>query len=272
MFKPYTGGVGLRFLIRLLPGDEPFKIPFNHQHYLQGLIYHRIRRVDPDLSLRLHSPKVPKLFTYSLFMAERRELAEDRSGLLGHDHAFFYFSTAVPEIAEAFIDGLLQRPEVELWGERFTVKTVKALYEPEKLSGRKFVTLSPVAVTTRRVQFGRPKSYDLSPAEPEFYELIRENLREKYMHLHGARPPEEFEMKVLSAKPKRFEVKPGIFQTAWHLIFRARGDEGLLRAGYLAGFGEKNSIGFGMVKVDGRRARVKKSWRGGGKDRERKET
>ncbi|ASJ06666.1 CRISPR-associated endoribonuclease Cas6 [Thermococcus pacificus] len=261
----------MRFLIRLLPENEPFKIPFNHQHYLQGLIYRRIQRLNPELSLSLHRPKVPKLFTYSLFMAEKRELAGDRSGLLGHGHGFFYFSTAVPEIAEAFIGGLLENPEVELWGERFTVREVKALYEPEKLSGRKFVTLSPVAVTTRKVQFGRPKSYDLSPAEPEFYELIRENLREKYVHLHGERPPEEFEMKVLSAKPKRFEVKPGIFQTAWHLVFRAKGDEGLLRAGYLAGFGEKNSIGFGMVKVDGRKPKVKKKWRGGERNRESKE-
>ena len=260
----------MRFLIRLMPEVEPFRIPFSHQHYLQGLIYHRIGRVNPELSLSLHSPKVPKLFTYSLFMAREREMAEDRGGLLGRNHGFFYFSTAVPEIAEAFIGGLLEDPEVELWGERFTVSEIKALYEPERLSDRKFVTLSPVAVTTRRVQFGRPKSYDLSPAEPEFYELVRENLREKYMHLHGAKPPEEFEMKVLSAKPKRFEVKPGIFQTAWHLVFRARGDEGLLRAGYLAGFGEKNSIGFGMVKVNGKKSKVKRTWKGGERNRERK--
>ncbi|WP_297465496.1 CRISPR-associated endoribonuclease Cas6, partial [Thermococcus sp.] len=56
---------------------------------------------------------------------------------------------------------------------------------------------------------------------------------------------------------------------AWHLVFRARGDEGLLRVGYLAGFGEKNSIGFGMVKVDGRR-RVKKTWEGGDGNRKGK--
>jgi CRISPR-associated endoribonuclease Cas6 len=241
----------LRFLIRLHSESEPFRIPFSHQHHLQGLFYRRVQRVNPDLSLRLHSPRVPKLFTYSLFMAERRKLAEDRSVLLGYNHGFFYFSTAVPEIAEAFIGGLLQSPEVELWEEKFTVEEVKALVEPERLSGRKFVTLSPIAVTTKRTQFGKPRSYDLSPQEPEFYELVKENLREKYVQIFGSRPPEDFEMKVLNAKPKRFEVKPGIFQIAWHLVFRAYGDEGLLRVGYLAGFGEKNSIGFGMVKVDG---------------------
>ncbi|NJE84742.1 CRISPR-associated endoribonuclease Cas6 [Thermococcus sp. CX2] len=242
----------MRFAIRLLPKNEPFKIPFNHQHKLQGLVYRRIQSVNPNLSLSLHNPKVPKLFTYSLFMAEKRELAEDKSHLLGYRRGFFYFSTPIAEIAEAFIGGLLQKPEVELWGEKFTVEEVQALAEPQKLSGRKFVTLSPIAVTTKRVQFGKPRSYDLGPNEPEFYERIKENLREKYARIHGDRPPEEFEMKVLNAKPKRFEVKPGIFQIAWHLVFRAYGDDELLRVGYQAGFGEKNSIGFGMVKVDGR--------------------
>ncbi|ASJ10951.1 CRISPR-associated endoribonuclease Cas6 [Thermococcus sp. P6] len=263
----------MRFVIRLRPESEPFKIPFNHQHSLQGLFYRRVQRVNPDLSLKLHSPKVPKLFTFSLFMAERRNLAEDRSGLIGHRRGFFYFSTAVPEIAEAFITGLLQNPEVELWGEKFTVEEVKALAEPQKLSGKRFVTLSPIAVTTKRAQFGKPRSYDLGPTEPEFYELIKENLREKHLQIFGLNPPEEFEMKVLKAKPKRFQVKPGIYQIAWHLVFRAMGDEGLLRAGYLAGFGEKNSIGFGMVKLDGgkRISRGRKSSEGGGRDRKRKE-
>ncbi|RLF81520.1 CRISPR-associated endoribonuclease Cas6, partial [Thermococci archaeon] len=68
----------------------------------------------------------------------------------------------------------------------------------------------------------------------------------------GEKPPDEFEVKVLKAKPKRFEVKPGIFQRAWHLVFKAYGDGELIKVGYQAGFGEKNSLGFGMVKVDGR--------------------
>ena len=234
----------MRFVIRLLPHREPFKVPFNHQHQLQGLIYRRIQRFNPDLSLRLHSERVPKLFTYSLFMAKRRVFERGKPYFLGYGRAYFYFSTAVPEIAEAFIGGLLHGPEVELWGEEFTLVEVKAIAEPSRLSGRKFVTLSPIAVTADR---------DLSPMEPEFYERIRQNLRRKYAQIYGTDPPERFEMEVINAKPKRFEVKEGIYQRAWHLVFRARGDEGLLRAGYLAGFGEKNSIGFGMVKVDGRR-------------------
>ncbi|WP_010479700.1 CRISPR-associated endoribonuclease Cas6 [Thermococcus zilligii] len=261
----------MRFLIKLIPEREEFRVPYNHQHHLQGLVYRRIQRMDPDLSLRLHQPKAPKLFTYSLFMAEERKFEKEKPYFTGKGHGFFYFSTAVPEIAEAFIGGLLENPEVELWGERFTVKEVRALYEPERLSGRKFVTLSPVVVSTTKQILGKPRSYDLTPTDPEFYEHIRENLIEKYTALTG-RPPEggEVGIDVLLAKPKRFEVKPGIFQRAWHLVFRARGDEGLLRVGYLAGFGEKNSIGFGMVKVDEVKRR-KRTRQGGERNRESKE-
>jgi len=263
----------LRFAIRLSPEGEPYRVPFNHLHYLQGLIYRRIQRVNPDLSLKLHNPRVPKFFTYSLFMTEEREFMEGKPYFLGRGGAYFYFSTAVPEIAEAFIGGLLENPVVELWGERFILKEVRALYEPERLSGRKLVTLSPIAVSTTRPLFGKPRSHDLAPSEPEFYNHLRENLIEKYTALMG-KPPEsgELEVRVYLAKPKRFEVKPGIYQRAWHLVFRARGDEGLLRVGYLTGFGEKNSIGFGMVKVDRRKPRVKKSWRGGERNRKGKES
>jgi len=249
----------LRFVIRLTPESEPFKVPFNHLHYLQGLIYRRVQRTNPELSLRLHNPKIPKFFTFSLFMAERREFEYGKQYFHGYGTGYFYFSTAVPEIAEAFLGGLLRDPTVTLWGERFTVDSVKSIAEPKRLSGRKMITLSPIAVTTLRPEFGRLRRYDLNPTEPEFYENIVENLVEKYTALYGALPEErDLKFRVLLAKPKRIQVKPGIFQRAWHLIFRARGSEELLRVGYLVGFGEKNSIGFGMVKVGDRRGRGRK--------------
>ncbi len=254
----------MRFLIRLRNENLEFKVPYNHLYYLQGLIYRRIQHMNPGLSLSLHKPKTPKLFTFSLFMTkERHRINGNSEYFIGRKDAFFYFSTAVPEIAEAFIGGLLQEPEVQLWGERFYVETVKALPEPVSFNGRKYSTLSPIAVTTLKPQFGKLKRYDLGPDEPKFYENLRENLKGKYLLIYGKKPPEDFKIEVLNVKPKRFEVKPGIFQRAWHMVFKAYGDDELIRAGYLVGFGEKNSLGFGMVKVD-------KSKKGGGKNRKRK--
>jgi len=239
----------MRFLIRLKGENPEFKIPYNHLYYLQGLVYRRIQRTNPELSLALHRPKVPKLFTFSLFMAEKRK--RGNGFLIGKGHGFFYFSTPIAEIAEAFIGGLLAEPEVELWNEKFYVETVKALPEPVSFTGKTYSTLSPIAVTTLKPQLGKLKHYDLSPSEEEFYTNLKENLKEKYVLLYGKKPPESFEIEILNAKPKRFEVKPGIYQRAWHLVFKAYGDDELIKVGYQAGFGEKNSLGFGMVKVDG---------------------
>jgi len=262
----------MRFLIRMSGENSEFKVPYNHQHYLQGLIYRRIQAVNPELSLNLHRPKVPKLFTYSLFMTEKRKTLRGERYFIGKGKAFFYFSTPIAEIAEAFIGGLLKEPEVTLWNERFYVEEVKALAEPFSYSGRTYSTLSPIAVTTLKPELGRLRHYDLSPMEGEFYNNLRENLREKYVLLYGKAPPEDFEVSVLKAKPKRFEVKPGIFQRAWHLVFKAYGDDELIRVGYQAGFGEKNSLGFGMVKVDGGKEKGKRKWRGGEKYQKREET
>lgn len=250
----------MRFLIRL-KSENSFKIPYNHNHYLQGLIYRRIQKVNPNLSLALHRPKVPKLFVFSQFMAKKWKAKKEF--IVAEEEAFFYFSTAVPEIAEDFIGGLLQEPEVKLWGERFYVETVKGLPEPVSFSGKTYSTLSPIAVTTLKPQFGKLIHYDLSPSEEEFYENLKENLKEKYVLVHGKKPPEDFEIEVLKVKPKRLQVKPGIYQRAWHLVFKAYGDDELIRIGYQVGFGEKNSLGFGMVKVD-------KEKRGGESNRRRK--
>ncbi|AFK22393.1 CRISPR-associated endoribonuclease Cas6 [Pyrococcus sp. ST04] len=236
----------MRFLIKLRPENEPFKIPYNHQYYLQGLIYGRIKLANPRLSTFLHETKGPKLFTYSLFMSERRSHPKDLPYFFGYKRGFFYFSTCIPDIAEAFISGLFKDPEIELWGERFYIDEVKALKEPKKFNGSTFITLSPVAVTTRK----DGKVHDLSPLEEEFYTSIKENLKDKYVMINGEKPPDDFEMEILVAKPKRFRIKPGVYQMAWHLVFKAYGDDELIRVGYVAGFGEKNSLGFGMVKVE----------------------
>nr|3PKM_A Chain A, Cas6 protein [Pyrococcus furiosus]3PKM_X Chain X, Cas6 protein [Pyrococcus furiosus] len=240
---------GSRFLIRLVPEDKDraFKVPYNHQYYLQGLIYNAIKSSNPKLATYLHEVKGPKLFTYSLFMAEKREHPKGLPYFLGYKKGFFYFSTCVPEIAEALVNGLLMNPEVRLWDERFYLHEIKVLREPKKFNGSTFVTLSPIAVTVVR----KGKSYDVPPMEKEFYSIIKDDLQDKYVMAYGDKPPSEFEMEVLIAKPKRFRIKPGIYQTAWHLVFRAYGNDDLLKVGYEVGFGEKNSLGFGMVKVEG---------------------
>ncbi|RLF61115.1 MAG: CRISPR-associated endoribonuclease Cas6, partial [Thermoplasmata archaeon] len=63
----------------------------------------------------------------------------------------------------------------------------------------------------------------------------------------------DLEIKVRRAKAKRIKIKD-TFHRCVEMVFEASGSKELLTIGYQAGFGERNSMGFGMVKVvNGRR-------------------
>jgi len=233
----------MRLLIRLTPEESAFRVPYNHQYSLQGLIYKAILLGDPEVSKKLERETMPPLFTYSLFMTEERQMVRGSPFFYGYYGASFTFSTPIDAIGQAVLKGFEKLKIARLWGERFYIDEVKELKEPKRFAGKKYSTQSPIAVTVRR----NGHTYDLGPDDEEFFEKINENLRWK-AGLLQRKVGGNVEFELFRKRSKRFEVKPGIFQVAWHLVFKAYGDEEMIRIGYQAGFGEKNSIGFGLVK------------------------
>jgi len=237
----------MRLLIRFHPKENAFKVPYNHQYSLQGLIYSRMKLGNPGTAHLLAEKRLPHLFTYSLFLTKERQTLRGRDYFIGRESAEVIFSTPILEIGEALLNGLEKFPKVRLWGEKFMTE-VKELKEPASFDGKKFSTLSPIAITVKKTINGRERTVDLGPDDGEFFEKLNQNLLWK-ASLLGRSARGTIELEILRKRSKRFEVKPGIFQVAWHLVFRAHGDEELLRIGYQAGFGEKNTIGFGAVKI-----------------------
>ncbi|WP_457548429.1 CRISPR-associated endoribonuclease Cas6, partial [Archaeoglobus sp.] len=93
------------------------------------------------------------------------------------------------------------------------------------------------------------RTFDLYPDDPKFYENLRRNLIRKFVALNGELPSNcELEVKPLRVKPKRIRVK-NTYHRCVEMVFLAKGSKELLELGYKAGFGERNSMGFGMVKV-----------------------
>ena len=127
----------------------------------------------------------------------------------------------------------------------FVVSSVEVLKEHAIGSRVRFATLSPISVTTIR----NGKTYDLYPNDSKFYENLRKNLIKKYNALYGKEPSDyKLEIEVLKVKPKRIKVK-NTYHRCVEMVFEAEGCKELLEIGYKAGFGERNSMGFGMVKV-----------------------
>ena len=236
-----------------LTANKPQILPLNYSYHLASMIYRSIQRGDSTLSLYLHQPRKIKLFTFSRLMAEKRKIEGDKLKIEGT--TFFKFSSPRKEIVAALVNGLLEKPEVEIENAAFTISSIEVLKEKKIKREETFVTLSPISVTTVKGNNGYRKIIDLYPDEPKFYENLKRNLIKKYMLLYGKEPEnKELDIKVIKAKPKRIKIK-NTYHRCTEMVFKARGSVELLNVGYQAGFGERNSMGFGMVKAaNGRRA------------------
>jgi len=200
--------------------------------------------------LELHTPSAFKFFTFSRLMVEGRRFKKEgeRMKLLS-PNVHFFFSTMQKYIGVTFVEGLLEKPEVKIGKAEFVVSQVGVVRERKIKRKEKFVTLSPISVTTVKENGGRKRIWDLSPKEPKFYENLKRNLVRKFGAFYGREPEEdELEIKVLGTRQKRIRVK-NTEHRCYELVFEAEGSKELLEVGYKAGFGERNSMGFGMVKV-----------------------
>ncbi len=230
-----------------LLAQTPQILPINYNYYIASMIYRRIESVNPDLSFLLHKPNTIKFFTFSKLMARKREPFGDQIRIEGR--AYFDFTSPKKDIVISLVEGMLQEPNVKIANANFVLEEVKVLREKEICGKEIFSTLSPISVTTVKVEDGYRKIVDLYPNEPKFYENIRRNLTKKYRLLYGKEPDDtNLEIKVRRAKAKRIKIKD-TFHRCVEMVFEASGSKELLTIGYQAGFGERNSMGFGMVKV-----------------------
>jgi|Deesub1362A_J573_1020465.scaffolds.fasta_scaffold00054_141 CRISPR-associated endoribonuclease Cas6 len=225
-------------------------LDLNYSYHLASLIYRSIERVDQSLSLFLHKPGVFKFFTFSKLMPSKGRFRIEEGRMIIDNGAHFFFSTMKNEIAAKLVEGLLTKPEVKIGDAEFVVSEIKVLKEKDIGEREKFVTLSPINVTTAEDSGnGRLRIVDLYPNNPRFYDNLRRNLVKKYAAFYGKQPDKvDLELKVLRAKTKRIRIK-NTFHRCVEMVFEAEGSKELLEMGYKAGFGERNSMGFGMVKV-----------------------
>ena len=136
-------------------------------------------------------------------------------------------------------DGKLRVGNVE-----FFVRKAKVLTIPKKFNVLK--TISPIYLKTMIEMDGELKTYDLLPNNSKFYENLKNNLKKKYEAFYNETCEMDFEFEVLKYRQKRMRIKD-IYCRCSEIVFKVWGDYDLIKFGYESGFGEKNSMGFGMV-------------------------
>ncbi|MCQ6254768.1 CRISPR-associated endoribonuclease Cas6 [Methanocaldococcus sp.] len=228
-----------------LQTDNFTVIPYNHQYYLASAIYNKIHSANPKYAEKLHNYQKFKFFTFSLLQIRRRVIRKE--GIETIDgKAYLYISSPKNEFIENFVEGLLEDGELRVGKINFYVKRAKILPIPKKFNILK--TISPIYLkTVIPTEDNKLKTYDLLPNSSKFYENLKNNLKKKYEAFYNEKCSLDFEFEVLKYKPKRMKLKENVYCRCSEMVFKVWGDYELIKFGYECGFGEKNSLGFGMV-------------------------
>jgi len=228
-------------------------IPFNYNHILSAIIYRKI--ADLDLASDLHSSSDFKYFTFSQIDVTRRKVIPGK-GIVALDGKLnFLISSPHNYLIQSMVEGYLDESEVIFKGNKLMVEQVELLKQPTFTKNMNFKTMSPVVARIKRED---GKVRDLNPGDLRFYTALQQNLLRKYNSFYDTYDGDEY-VKIVpdvdSVKRKRITIEKNGNQTyhrAYLMRFGMEADPQLVKFAYDCGLGEKNSMGFGMVEMEGK--------------------
>lgn len=240
-------------------------LSLNYQYELASWIYKVIERADANYSQFLHNKGFEvdgrrfKMFTFSQLDTRPYEIVGNQIKLLGKEISFAV-RFAVDSSMEHFIVGLFKQQRFGLGDKNsvidFEVTGIETVAPPLFQPIMKYQCLSPICIS--RMRDDRTAEY-LSPETPGYGKLLVQNLVRKSHALVGTSdtttPSEpEFRFQLLNTPRKKgVHIKShtaGHTQVIGYLFhFELTTPIELHELGYDAGFGEKNSMGFGCVNI-----------------------
>lgn len=235
----------------ILKGKNNFKVPFNYNHILSAIIYNKI--ADLNFANELHSSKSFKFFTFSQIYIPKRRIVKD--GIIAKDGVInFYISSPNDFLIKSLVDGFLEDLEISFQNQKLTIQKIEALKTPEFSSKSEFKTLAPIIVRTKKEINGELKIWDLAPSD-KFFKSLENNLIKKYIKFNNLTKTDK-KINIYSdmnfVKRKRISINKGNATThhrAYMMDLILEGDLDLIEFAYDVGIGEKNSMGFGMIKL-----------------------
>jgi CRISPR-associated endoribonuclease Cas6 len=267
----------MRLLLSLLPLAPQPSVPVNYQYYLSSAIYRLLALASPEYATWLHeagyqsaADRYLKMFTFSLDIPAANFV---QGRLVAGNLRPWRLKISSPmedDFVQNFVLGLFQRQELEIRAQnmttRFLIEQVEALAPPVFQSEMRFLTLSPIVLSTKREHKGKLQAYYYRANDAELSEAVRKNLLTKYEIIFGASPENDRLEFIIDADyvvrrggpdkvSKLFTIKEGTpEETQIKGIvcpFTLRGNPDLMRVAWECGVGEHTSMGCGMVEAVG---------------------
>ncbi|MGB9690377.1 CRISPR-associated endoribonuclease Cas6 [Thermogutta sp.] len=243
-------------------------LPWNYPCQLQGLLFRWLRANDHKLARLLHDQGFVyqghsyKLIVFSHLRGVQAKATRD--SLCLDPPLRWWISSPLDPIVESLIGGLFGRPYVRLGHKTLIIEHIQVEQPPDFSSEQAaFHTLSPVVVSTFQKASRGPQKIFLSPEQPDFVRVLRENLHRKAALLGIEQPAEALSIQPRRLRSRLFPIHGG-FVRGWEGEFLLRGPPELLRVAYDAGLGERNAQGFGMVACTRHPRKNVRDWPTGG--------
>lgn len=234
-------------------------LPINYQYAVASLIYATLGHASTDFAMMLHDNgfhaegRTFKLFTFSRLATQRTRVNGDKM-LLEDLTISLQVSSPVKDFIQHFVDGLFRRETFAIAGAHFKLEQAETLPPPTFTDSMSFRALSPI---TESIGEGQKHPRFLSP-DDDWSEIIQRNLIRKYQALNGHDPSDtrllwtwdQSYLAEATRRGRRPSVLIDIRDTkirGWLAPFTVEGSPELIEIGYEAGFGSRNSMGFGMA-------------------------
>lgn len=252
----------LRIKFGIKPGSM---VDFNYQWPLSSMVYSCMSKAAPYFTRTLHDSGFPQLngpsfkfFTFSTLWAGKGKTRIEKGKLVfDTDHLIWRFGTPIPVVSTLFAEGLLSAKQVRIADLEAEVMEVSNEGSPDLGKGSaSFSCISPLVASEADEKLGHRY---LTPDQVSFWAIVENNLYKKWETLHGTAPKDKVLFKpdhdYISSRNtgKKITIKERYIVKGHLVPFSVEGPPELLSLGYYAGFGSRNSLGFGMVEIYSRR-------------------
>lgn len=267
----------MQILIKLRLENNKNHLSPNYNYPVSSAIYNLLKFGSSEFATFLHNigyknaGKSYKLFTYALRL-DKFIINSNTIKLLEPTCQLIISSPLIEKFIKNFIIGTFQKQKIEIVESGiktvFNIEQIEALPEPQINSKEKFVMLSPIILSTKVKNNDRLEQYYFRYNDPinEINRVLNGNLINKYEVINNKNYTgngvkitwDENYIQNMEKRKKRITKKVTIRKyddlkidlIANQLPFAIEGDTELIKVGYDCGFGEKNSLGFGLVKLN----------------------
>lgn len=246
--------------------DEGTRLPLDYQYAVASLLYATLGSASTEFASKLHDTGYQadgrsfKLFTFSRIQTVNARVAED-SLLLDSPEIELQISSPVAEFIKHLVSGLSKHETFRIATGSFRLAHAELVLAPRFKEHMAFRALSPLTETVRAGQ-QHPSFLSLTD---DWSEIMQRNLLRKHEVLYGGQPDDtklvftwdKDYIARAERRGKRLSVLRDIRGTkvrGWLAPFIVEGSRALIELGYEAGFGARNSMGFGMAEPVGREA------------------